>query len=779
VKSELEGRIDGRRSNLETDSPSFARLLRRYRLRAGLSQEALAERAGLSTDAVGMLERGVRRMPYEHTIESLGAALELGRSDRDELSSAVGRRGLRARRNFKMRVPLPVPLTSLIGRHRDLALVHSWFAEKQPRLVTITGAGGVGKTRFALALAHDLRPLFDDDAVFVSVAAIRDPANVASAILTCLDRKDDGTPASLATLCAYVSDHRLLFVVDNLEQVIDGGAVLCELLERCPEAVVLATSREALHVRGEYEFVLEPLELQPAVDLLIERGCAVQPHLDPNRDDKALQEICRRLDCLPLAIELAAARLRRESVQTLLHQVSSPLSALIFGGRDAPPRQRTMRAAIDWSYSLLTQRERTVFCICSLFEGGGSTDAVGAVLRATGSFADNASELMTSLADKHLLRLLPAAGWETRFEMLEAIREYASEQLNSLESSKAYERAFAAYYVEITSRDAQKRAARSRWWMDLVAKEYANVRAALRWSLDNDRCLGLRIAIALPEFWERKGLYDEPREWLEALMDPLEQTIEREDPMVAWHAVNALGLSYYWTEDAKRACALHERALAMTRDWNDPGTTAKSLNNLGIALLDAGEPEQARRVLEESLELKEGRDDPWSIGSTVGNLGTALRACGDHELALKCHRRAHDLFRSIGDTWGEIGELNYIGDVYWDRREYGKAASCYASSLEANVEGIASSISHSLEGLVIVAAARHDFRNAAVLAGAIDRLWDETGRSVPRPAVEGFEQAHAAARAALGDSSFDEAWNDGTEMSLVDAIAVARRSASI
>ena len=358
--------------------------------------------------------------------------------------------------------------------------------------------------------------------------------------------------------------------------------------------------------------------------------------------------------------------------------------------------------------------------------------------------------------------------------MLEVIREYARERLDSLDLSEAYERAFAAYYVGVTSRDAREQANRSAEWLDLIGTEYANIRAVLRWSVEHDRSLGLQLALRLPEFWERQGLYTESREWLEMLVAPLEQTIESEDSIVAWRAINALALSYYWNADPRRACALHRRALAITRGLNDPAMTAKSLNNLGLALLDADEPEQARGVLEESLAIKESRDDAWSIGSTVGNLGIALRMCGEYERALECHQRARNLFRSVGDALGEVGELNFIGDVYRDRGEYQDAASCYARSLEANTEEIRPQVAHSLEGLVTLASRRNEFRRVAVLAAPINRIWSETGRSESPSVTARFERACAAARISLGDPSFDDAWNEGTEMSLEDAIEVGR-----
>jgi predicted ATPase len=736
-----------------------------------LSQEGLAERASLSADAIGMLERGVRRMPYTQTIENLASALKLGKRARTALSAAA--RSCRRSRPIRhlARIPVPAPLTALVGRERDLTAIQAWLADRGARLVTITGTGGVGKTRFALELARNLSESFDDEVVFVSLAALHDPANLASTILAALHRKDDGAPASLAVLAAHVGKRRALFVIDNFEHVLGGAAAISDFLERCPGVVVLATSREALRLKGEHEFELQPLDIRSAVDLFLERARALKPQFARDGGGVAVIEICKRLDCLPLAIELAAARLRWESVQTLLTEIASPLSALVFGERDAPARQRTMRAAIDWSYQLLSKPEQTTLCICAMFATGGQTDAVNAVAAAGGAEISNVEHALMALADKHLLSLSKPSPSQARFEMLEIIREYARERFESLRCARSCERAFLAHYAELVGRDVRVRAsAGAELWTDFVAAEYMNICAALRWSVKDERSLGLRIAFALLLFWERKGLYAEARGWLQALVEPLDETVERETPLDAWRAVTALGLSYYWTADSARACALHRRALAMARSQNDSAMISKSLNNLGIALLDVCQQDEARHVLEEALALKDGREDAWSIGTTVGNLGNALRACGDFGRALKCHQRARKLFRSIGEAWGEIGELNFIGDVYRDRGEYRKAASYYAASLRANVEGIRAAVAHSLDGLVAVASMRREFRRAAVLAGAVTRIRGEIGQPESPSAAGRFEKACAAARWSLGDASFEDALKLGSEMALAEAI---------
>lgn len=758
--------------SLDSDALGFGRLLRRHRLKRGLSQEALAERASLSADAVGMLERGVRRKPYEQTVDSLAKALKLRKHDRATFFS-VARNCERSRPSRHLaRLPVPTPLTPLIGRELDIAAIQEWLLVREPRLVTITGTGGVGKTRLALALARDLRASFDGEVVFVSLASLHDPANIAATILGSLDRKDDGSAASLALLCGLVGKRRALFVIDNVEHVLAGVAAISEFLERCPEVVVLATSREALHVQGEHELALQPLGIRSAVDLFFDRARTLRQHLSREDEEEAVIEICTRLDCLPLAVELAAARLRWESVQTLLAETGSPLSALVFGGRSAPERQRTMRATIDWSYQLLSELERTTLCICAMFAGAGSMEAVLAVAAAGG--AGNTDGAMMALADKHLLRLSKPSPSQGRFEMLEVIREYGREHLNSFSCARACERAFIAYYAELVWRNTHSGGSvGSDRWIDFVSGEYMNICTALRWAVTHDRFLGLRIALALPGFWERKGLFAEARAWLETLAEPLGETIELEGPLDAWRTVTALALSYHWTGDNDRACALHRQALAMARSLSNSGLISKSLNNLGIALLALRRQGEARRVLEQALALKEGRDDAWSIGSTVGNLGIALRMAGEYAKALKCHRRARSLFHSIGDECGEIEELNLIGDVYRDRRDHRKAASHYAASLEANVEGIRTAVAHSLEGFVAIAAVRREFRRAATLAGAVTRIRREIGQPDPLAAAN-FEKACAAARASLGDLCFEDALKVGAEMAVPAAIEAAR-----
>ena len=765
------------RTRRDDDPSAFGTLLRRFRLAAGLSQEALAERAGLSVDAIGMLERRVRRAPYVKTVERLAEALGLRRADGEKLIASVDRRRTRRRKPKPRRAasaPLPSPLTRLIGRTEALALARPLLAERT-RLLTVTGTPGVGKTRFALALAHDLESAFDGGAAFVGLAAIREAHHVATAILSGLERDDDAA-ATLDALCALVGDRRVLIVADNLEQIAGCGAVLCEFLERCGNAVVVATSREALGVRGEQEFALQPLPTDDAYSLLVDRARAVCPDLDLRASDDALRAICARLDGLPLAIELAAGRLRHESAEMLLERLEAPLDALVAGARDLPERQRTLRDAIAWSYDLLSESERRLLWAGALFVAGGPVEAPGEVLVAAGSQpSGEALALMQSLAGKHMIALHNGSPRELRFEMLETIREYACERLAESNAGDAYRRAFARHHAAIVRREAipPHGAARVEWF-DRIARSYENFRAALRWAVVNDRSLGLQIAVDLGLFWQSAGYYAEPLRWLEPLAEPLDQTMAREEPRLGWQVLNALGLARYFAGDGAGACLLFERTTAIARAWDDRPLVARSLNNLGIALTAAGDWQRARSVLEEARQLKERYDDSWSIATTLGNLGVALRLCGEHDAALGVHGRARDLFRSIGDVWGDAGELNFIADVHRDRGDYREAARCYGASLDANELAIKPAAADSFEGLLPIAAAANHARRVAVLAGAVDAIRRETGR-----ATSAFDDARrasvsASARASIGDEAFERAWEEAVSLPLREAIEVAR-----
>jgi predicted ATPase/DNA-binding XRE family transcriptional regulator/Tfp pilus assembly protein PilF len=757
----------------EPVAPSFGTLLRRYRLCAGLSQETLAERADLSVEAISTLERGVRRAPRAATVSLLSDALALDKAERIELASAVDRhRGPRQSRRIALK-PLPASLTRLIGRDAELENVSSLMRERAVRLLTISGVGGVGKTRFALELAHRVAADFDDGAAFASLAAIRDPAHLGSALSQCLERENDDDTISFDALCARIANRRVLLVIDNFEHLLAGGPLLVDFLTRCPHSSIVVTSREALRVTGEHEFSLQPLKPDAAVALLIERSQAVRPDIDTVANAGTFSLICRRLDGLPLAIELAAARLRHYPVTVLLERLSSRLDALVSGARDAPVRQRTMRDAIDWSYQLLSESERTAFQICSLFAGGGTLDALAFVARSLGS-TGAVDEPLMSVAEKHLVSIRDLDSAEIRFEMLETIRDYAHEQFVASGRAEVAQRAFAAYYGDLVRRAAPHlRGPDAPTWSAAISHEYENIRATLRWALHHDRSLGLLVTMDLHHFWSRSGYFTEAREWLEALGDPRDLPVALSDPKTVWEMLNLRALSYHWVGDYDRACPLFTDVLAFARILDDATLVARSLNNLGGALRNLREFDRARVVQEEALAIKTRQGDPWSIATSLSNLGLALRSCGQFDGALERHREALELFRSTSDRWGELAGLNDIADTYREKREFAQAASFYKASLDSNTV-FKTLAADSFEGLATVCASSERFRQAATLGGAADTVQRQTGRSVALPDRDPFDAACAAARKSLGDREYDEAWADGASLSLVEAIEIAR-----
>ncbi|MBV8197797.1 MAG: tetratricopeptide repeat protein [Candidatus Eremiobacteraeota bacterium] len=642
--------------------------------------------------------------------------------------------------------------------------------------MTITGVGGVGKTRAAIELSRTLAEDFEEGPGFVSLAAIRDPAHVAPALGQILESKDQEDSVTFDALCARIGTRRALIVIDNFEHLLESAPLLVDLLDRCPRAALVVTSREALRVTGEHEFYLPPLRLADAVDLFIDRSLAIKPDVETDADQDSVVSICRRLDGLPLAIELAAARLRHYPLAVLVGRLSSRLDALTAGARDAPLRQRTMRDAIDWSYQLLTDDERTAFQMTALFAGGGTLEAFEAIAKALGR--DYSADLIASLADKNLLGVYDDAKGGARFELLETIREFAHEQLVSSGRMESLQRAFAAYYSDLVHRAAPHlRGSEASEWSDSIAREYENVRTSLRFALAYDRPLGFLLTMDLRHFWSRMGYFTEGREWLEALGDPRDHAAALTDAKTVWELLNLRALSYHWMYDDERAKPLFTEVLEFARSLGDDELVARSLNNLGGTLRTLNEVEESRALHEEALAIKERQGDPWWIATSLSNLGLALRSCGQTELALERHHRALELFRVTEDRWGEIATFNDLGDDHRNQGEYRVAATLYKASLDGN-EGFRTLAADSFEGLATVAASGGRFRQAAVLGGASDAIHRELRRPIALPDRPQFDAACDSARSALGTEEFDLAWAEGASLSLREAIAVGRGIAS-
>ena len=505
--------------------PPFADLLKRYRRAAGLTQEALAERARLSVRAISDLERGVKQRPYKDTVALLAAALDLSAPERATFAAAACQHHPAAPARSPHPSPpatLPAPPTPLVGRAGEVATVCGLLRRAEVRLLTLTGSGGVGKTHLALQVAETLGDRYPDGVVFVDLAPLRDPGLVASTIARALGVKEAGGRPLLETLITQLRTRRVLLLLDNCEHLLAAAPQVGELLAACCGLTVLATSRAALHLRGEHEVAVPPLALPDpaqgadpaalarvaAVALFVERVQAVQPAFQLTAANApAVAEICRRLDGLPLAIELAAAYSKVLAPPALLAHVERRRLLLTGGTRDAPARQQTLRATIAWSYGLLEAAEQALFGRLAVFVGGCTLEASEAVCTADGALPIDAQRGLAALVDKSLLRVTEGTDAEPRFSMLETIREYALEQLAASGQAETLRRQHAAYFLAlaeaIVPQLIEPQEAR---WLARLEEEHDNLRAALQWFVDHDETeKAARLAAALRWFWDTHG----------------------------------------------------------------------------------------------------------------------------------------------------------------------------------------------------------------------------------------------------------------------------------
>ena len=578
--------------------PHFGELLRRLRVVAGLTQEALAERAGLSARGLSDLERGVRAAPRKDTLRLLTEALALGSGDRGALETAAQRSAAAATRPRSIgsragadhpfpRAELPISADPLVGRESEVATVTALCRDPSARLVTLTGPGGVGKTRLALQVAADLRTEFGSGVAFVPLAAIRDSALVLPAVAQALGvREIPGRPPDDA-LAVALRGRRMLLVLDNFEQVVSAAPAVGRLLAACPELRILATSRVPLRLSSEQRYLVPPLATpdsapdqaadaladNPALRLFVRRARQVRPDLTLTPEiTAAAASICRRLDGLPLAIELAAARIVVLPPPALLARLERALPVLSGGARDQPERLRTMREAIAWSYELLPSAAQALFRQLAVFAGGFTLEAATAVSQAEDDTEVALFDGVAGLVEASLLRSEVGLGGEPRFSMLETIREYGVERLAASSEEQLTQERHAAWVLTFAEGAEPElfRADQQSWWRRLEA-ERPNIRAALDWfEQTGDAERALRLAGALTTFNYMLGHFEEGQEWLRrALAVPGETSSTSR----AW-AIIGLGSLAWFRGDNDTARMLAGQSLAIARDGDSSSAWA-------------------------------------------------------------------------------------------------------------------------------------------------------------------------------------------------------------
>ena len=837
---------------------AFGELLRRYRRTAGLTQEELADRAGISADTISNIERGMPHMPRKDTLRLLAQALNLAEQE-SESFLAVAREAQAHARNERLSraqpggigatlSPVPMLPTPLVGRERELADAQTVLQTPSIRLLTITGVGGVGKTQFAFALAHAVQPSFADGIHVVYLAPLRDPGLLPAAMAGTLGLHEAGTTSFYDLLLQHLQAKSMLLLLDNFEHLMPAATLISDLLAACAHLKILVTSRSPLHLRGEHEYPLAPLALPspaetaspvslaavPSVELFLQRSRAVRPGFTLDAGNAAaIAAICQRLDGLPLAIELAAARSKMLSPQALLARLDEArLPTLTSGPRDLPARQRTLRDTLAWSYELLPIQARAVFRRLSVFAGGCRLDAVEAVCE---PLADTASEpvdifeMLATLVDHSLLRYLPEYDdANARFLLLEIVREYGWELLNTAGESQATQHAHASWCVDLALRAEEAMRGNERVPLTRMDEARDNMRAALTWSLNGgDVVLGLRLASAMWSYWSVRGQFSEGRHWLTSMLDAaakqlpnLDDAHAPGDDMAALLAKTYYGIGALarLQGDLDVARAVYPKSLALREQLGDRRAISHLLSAMGAVEAQAGNTAVALDFLEQSLAIKRELGDQHGIAVALTSLGllhlqekhfdqaaAASEECiavsgalgnstnlswgksilaqvemqrGNSGLAEKLALESLELRRTLGDRRGTMNSLGILGEIRQRGGDPAGALDLYQQVLDLAVEiGVLQGILEVLTAVASVYGEMRRYADGVRLIAATTALRNASGLGIQVGPAEQERGILDGLRAALEPAEFAEAWAEGEALTLDEIQEMVRLSA--
>ncbi len=735
---------------------SFGYWLRRRRKALDLTQAELAAKTGCAVTTIKKLEADARR-PSRQLAERLAEALALPDAAQQMLPAEAPLPPISPGAESLPPAP-PAPPGPLIGRARELAQLRAYLLEGSTRLLTLTGPGGVGKTRLALQLAADLRDQFVDGVWFIDLAPLNDGRLVAAAIAHALGYEAGAGP--LAVLMRALRDRHALLVLDNFEQVLDAAPAIAQLLAAAPHLAVIATSRAPLHLTFEQEYAVPPLEVPPeqrplalesyaAVELFMRRARAVQPGFALNdQNEAAVAAICRRLDGLPLALELAAAHVRLLSPPALLRRLERRLDVLTEGPRDLPPRQRTLRAALDWSWDLLSPRERRVLARLGVFAGGATLEALEAVCGE--SERGDVTAAAAALIEQSLARRFESADGEPRVTMLETVREYALDQLAASGEETGARDRHAAYFLSLAEAAAPRlRGPDQVRWLDWLAADHDNLRAACEWLHTAGKVEAeLRLVAALHWFWDRRGYLAEGRARIAAALAAADDVRDPGDALLRARGAALIGAAALAFDQGDReAVALPaQESAAIFTQLGDDGGLAMALLRLAFAA-SAADPQRAGALLQQAQQHARAAGDPWFLGLALFVSAQALLfGKGDTAAARGCMAEALPALQAGGDPYLLAHGLGTLGLI---ELADGRPADALAALERALilVRTLADTRSVALIAATTADAARcqGDYARAAELYSESLALYHDLGNRAEIPAI-----LHNQGYAALG-----------------------------
>ncbi len=773
---------------------------------------------------IWIVERCLAKDPKQRYSSTRDLARDLA-AVRDRLADVPGRRSEPRANN------LPVQRNAFIGREREAAALSQLVRREDVRLITLTGPGGIGKTRLALQVAGEIASEFPGGSCFVPLSAVCEDRLIASTIAQVLGVHEAGGQSAQESLQEYLGglDQSMLLLIDNFEHLISGAPVISQVLTAGPKLKVVVTSQAPLHVYGEHEFPVPPLALPdlkhipplealarlPAVALFVARAQAVKREFALTEENGALvTAICARLDGLPLAIELAAARIKMLSPSAMLARLESRLNLLTGGARDLPTRQQTLRGTVDWSYGLLNASEQTLLRRLAVFVGGCTLEGVEAVCDTKGDLGIDVLDGMTSMVDKSLAHHVEQVVGETRFHLLSTIREYALERLAGGDDEAVTRRAHAAYYL-VLAEEGAKNAASDPGWLDRFDVEHDNFRAALDHLVKTGNAeWGLRLGTALFHFWETREHLTEGRDTIARLLalegaasrpklrarlqfagavlageqcdygcgrqlleDSLATCVELGDNRGVAVALNALAVNARDRGEFADAAVLFERCVAMWKDLGDSADLARALSNLASVMKLQGEYERASSLFDECLAMFRKAGDNAGVAWTLNYQGDVAREKADLAAARSFCEQSLAAFRQLRDGWGIASALSDLASLSYDLGNNLESRRLYGESIKVFEQlGHKRGIARVLECLAASAAAQSNARQSLHFAGAAAALRQRLGAPLTPAEAPRLEKALEFARRTLGNAAGLTAWMEGWAMPVEQAIEEALNS---